>query len=187
MSKQEIEIGFSLKNIEAVQKFLDKHGEFSYENNQIDTYFDSDATGWTKNVGADTPINFWLRVRQEGDTASINFKDFSSSRRADIASCVEFESIVNKPEDIKQILERLNFTPVIVVNKIRRAYRLRDIEIALDKVKDLGDYIEVEYYGELTDEDEIKKLLNSVIAEIGADVDEPHGLGYPHMLLLKKS
>ncbi|MCL2280300.1 class IV adenylate cyclase [Candidatus Saccharibacteria bacterium] len=187
MSKQELEIQLPLKNVDAVRKFLDKNAEFSYENHQIDTYFDSEVTGWTKNASGQASIDFWLRVREENNVASLNFKDFSRNRRSDIASCAEFESVISAPHDVQKILECLGFTPAVVVDKVRRAYKFCDTEIAIDSVVGLGDYIEIEYYGDLLDVDEIKNLLNSILAKIGAKTGQHDQLGYPHRLLIKKS
>jgi predicted adenylyl cyclase CyaB len=186
MSKQEVEICFPLKNVAAVRTFLDKNAKFSYENRQIDTYYDSAATGWTKSVDSQNPIYFWLRVREEGDVASINFKDFSRDHRTDVASCAEFESVVQNPHDVKQILEQLSFTPVVTVDKTRRAYKFRDAEIVLDNIVGLGDNIEIEYYGDQSDVDEIRGYLHAILTEIGAEIGEKDTLGYPHRLLMKQ-
>ncbi|MCL2451877.1 class IV adenylate cyclase [Candidatus Saccharibacteria bacterium] len=186
MTKQELEICLPLKNIGIVRKFLDKNAEFSYENHQVDTYFDSKTTAWTKKVDGKNPVDFWLRIREEGDVASINFKDFSRSHRSDIASCTEFESIVSKPSDAKKILGCLGFAPAVVVDKVRRAYKFHDVEIALDRVMDLGDYIEIEYYGDKSDVDEIRQLLNLRLLEINAETGEYDEFGYPYLMLMKK-
>ena len=187
MSKQELEICLQLKNAATVRKFLDKNAaKFSYENRQIDTYFDSETTGWTKNADGHTPIDFWFRMREENGVASLNFKDFSRTGRPDIANCTEFESMISTSHDVKKILEYLGFTPAVVVNKVRRAYKFCDSEIAIDSVVDLGEYIEIEYYGDLSDVDEIKDFLNSALTKIGAKTDEYDQLGYPYRLLMKK-
>jgi adenylate cyclase class 2 len=185
MAKQEIEIKLPLLNARAVTKYLDEHAKFAYENHQIDTYYDSKQTGWTKHLDGQRPIDFWLRVREENDRASLNFKDYSGNRRHDVSSCAEFESIVAAPADVKNILERAGFFVAAIVDKTRRAYRYRDYEIAIDKVKNLGDYIEIEYYGSADDVEKIKDGLNLALAEIGAKTGAQDLFGYPYLLMMK--
>jgi len=183
MSKNEIEIKLPLKNLGEVAKFLDKHGEFSYENHQIDTYYDDNNLTWTGRLDGKTPIDFWLRVREEGEKSSLNFKNYTCLRRADVSSCAEFESDIAKPNDVKNILQELNYQVIAIVDKIRRAYKFHDCEIALDSVENLGDFIEIEYYGTEENVNEICDLLNSVRKEIGAKTGSQDNLGYPYLLM----
>jgi len=62
---------------------------------------------------------------------------------------VEIESAVADTEGMRSILEALGFIPVLEVDKTRRRFRLADVEISVDEVRGLGDFVEVEYVGHL--------------------------------------
>jgi predicted adenylyl cyclase CyaB len=183
MAKIEIEYKYPLLNSDAVVKFLDKNAELKYQSHQIDTYYDSESVGYYKDLENGRRIDYWLRVREEGDKASINFKDWSISDNDGF--CTELESAVAEPADVKGIVERMGFAPAAVVDKKRRAYAYKDVEIAVDTVADLGSFIEVEYYGESDDMKQAQKLLEQVLSEIGADLGAEDKVGYPYHLIKK--
>jgi adenylate cyclase class 2 len=185
MAKTEIEYKYKLKNADELVKFLDKTAKLKYVSRQVDTYYDSDATGYTKDLENGRRIDLWLRLREEGSRASVNFKDWSVGDNK--GYCDEFESSIDAPADIKQIFERMGFTPATVVDKQRRAYEYKDTEIFVDRVKDLGDFIEIEYYGGGEDIAAAQKLLKNVLREIGAKVEpEEDHRGYPYHLIARK-
>jgi len=182
MAKIEIEYKYELENTDEVIKFLDKNAKLKYASHQIDTYYDSESVGYTEDLENGRRIDLWLRVREEGDRASINFKDWSISDNA--CYCEELESNVSDPKDVKGIFERMHFAPVIVVDKARRVYEFGDTEISIDQVKDLGDYIELEYYGKEKDVRRAQKSLKDRIGQIGAKVaDQEDDKGYPYWLI----
>lgn len=56
----------------------------------------------------------------------------------------EFEVEVNDAGNMGNILSSLGFSPVTTIVKKRKIYRLGNYFIALDNVRNLGDFIEVE-------------------------------------------
>lgn len=182
MAKIEIEYKYELKNAADVIKFLDKNAELKYESHQIDTYYDSGATGYTKDLENGRRIDLWLRVREENGKASVNFKDWGIS--GNTGYCDELESEISEPKDVKNIFGRMGFSPVAVVDKLRRAYKYGDAEISIDRVKSLGDFIELEYYGSGNDVEKAQSLLLEKLQQIGAAVaDEADDRGYPYWLI----
>jgi adenylate cyclase class 2 len=182
MSKIEIEYKYKLHNTKEVVKSLDEKAKLKYESHQIDTYYDSAATGYTRDLEKGRRIDLWLRVREEGDQASVNFKDWSISENDGF--CTELESSIGEPGDVKGIFERMGFEPVAVVDKTRRAYKYKDVEISIDVVKELGDFIEIEYYGESDDTDMAQKMLKEILAEIDAKVEpDQDKRGYPYHMI----
>ncbi|AEH07228.1 class IV adenylate cyclase [Methanothermococcus okinawensis] len=74
----------------------------------------------------------------------------------------ELEVQVSDGETTKKILEKLGFKPVKPIVKIREIYKRDDIEISIDEVKDVGNYVEFEKIVEFTSEKEnaINELIN---------------------------
>jgi adenylate cyclase class 2 len=72
------------------------------------------------------------------------------------------------------------------VNKRRRNYSYKDTTISIDEVEDLGNFIEIEFEGDMNNESEVKEYLQSVLREIRAEVSEQLFKGYPHLLLEKQ-
>lgn len=56
----------------------------------------------------------------------------------------EWEISVDQADVAQQILEKLGFQPEVDVYKEREKFQLEDSEIVLDKVKNLGNFIEIE-------------------------------------------
>ncbi|MDP2946613.1 MAG: CYTH domain-containing protein, partial [Nanoarchaeota archaeon] len=80
----------------------------------------------------------------------------------------------------------LNFKELISVEKNRNVWNYKDTEIAIDEVKELGSFIEIEAKGNFTNIEEVKKHLYEILKEIGAEVGEQDFEGYPYLLLKKK-
>ena len=88
---------------------------------------------------------------------------------------------------MKKILCNLGFEVLIVVDKVRNSWQYEEYEISIDSVKNLGDYIEIEYKGtENTNISDIIKNLNTILEKINADIgEEDHG-GYGFKLIKQK-
>ena len=61
--------------------------------------------------------------------------------------CDEFETKIGSIEQFRKILSALNFRSIVTVDKLRKIYTYKDYEVAIDSVKDLGDFVEIEYIG----------------------------------------
>ena len=83
-------------------------------------------------------------------------------------------------------LESEGFKPIIVVDKVRNSYIYKNCEISIDKVENLGNYIELEYKGESDNVAEIQNLVGKILEEIGASVGEMDHKGYAYNLLKLK-
>ena len=88
------------------------------------------------------------------------------------------------------ILKKLNFSdgfvPLIVIEKIRKNFMYRDCEISIDEVRNLGNFIEIEYKGIDDNVENVIKLLNNILTEIGAKVGPADHKGYAYHLLKKQ-
>lgn len=174
----EIELKLKLYNANDVVEFLSNNAKFLYEEHQIDDYY----TPPHKNFFADmNKVTEWFRVRKTNDKNSITYKDYSK-----ITYCTELESVVEAVDDVEQILVVLDFKKIVTVDKKRRSWLWKDIEISLDEVCNLGSFIELEYKGKATEEIEVvRRSLFEAINKIGAKTGENEGKGYPWLLIKK--
>jgi adenylate cyclase class 2 len=178
----EIEVKFSLFNVEEVINFLNSNAEKISENIlQKDTYL----TPQHKNF-LDTEFPFeWLRIRESNKGICINYKHFYPENKKEIDYCDEFETKVIDPIIIK-ILSCLDFKELVVVEKKRTTWIFKNVEIAIDEVNELGKFIELEITTHFDNPKKAKEFLYELVNEIGANVGEEDYRGYPFLLLEKR-
>lgn len=177
----EVELKYPLYNAEELRKHLndiakpEKEGDF-----QKDTYYIPKH----RNFLQKKPISEWLRIRESTKGNSVNYKRWHNDSGKAV-SCDEYETKVDDISKLKKIFEKLDLKEIIVVEKTRYSWSYKDTHIAIDHVKDLGDYIEIEAKGKFKSIDDAKQHLYSVLGELGAKVGEQDYEGYPHHLLKK--
>jgi len=87
----------------------------------------------------------------------------------------EWEIEVDKADIAQQILEKLGFQPEVDVKKERVKYSFENSEILLDKVEDLGAFIEIEAPN--------LQILNKIAGELELKEENlVSGLGYPDLI-----
>ncbi len=188
MSK-EIEIRNELLNEEDVVNFFVEKGIVpSKSKHQIDTYYDNPDDSLFKDPDH---VNKWIRIREENGQLSFAYKHWLPEGAEIRTYCEEKEYPINSKQELFQHLTNLgfstNFVPFIVTDKLRRCFMYKECEISIDKVKDLGNYIEIEYKGKSENIDEVRKLLNEVLIEIGAKVGPADHKGYAyHIFRMQK-
>lgn len=132
----EVEVKARLKNRAQVKKQLEDLGcEFSEELHQVDHIFVPEGTSFPPPFSV--PI---LRVREQNGKSIFTMKISQSSRQ----DCIERETEVTDGKMMTDILEFLKYKEVTLVDKKRIKTTVGDIEIVLDTVKELGEFIEAE-------------------------------------------
>jgi adenylate cyclase, class 2 len=106
-----------------------------------------------------------LRLRQVNDTVILTYKGpklgkTTKTRREEEVLVGDFESILG-------ILKLLGFIPSGTVEKERDVYHLGDVEICVDRVEDVGNFVELEKKG--TDRESVEKELFRLAGELGLD------------------
>ena len=184
MSKKniEIEIKYQLKNVAHVMRTLEDTAIFIDNTMQIDTYYNSPGKNF---LAYKHNISHWLRVREEEEVCSINYKIWQPEDTEFQTHSIEYESQISSPESIHKMLTALGFEFLIAVKKRRCRYLLRDVEISIDQVDELGEYIELEYKGDVDCVENAREQLFTCLIEIGANVCERDKIGYPYALLIK--
>lgn len=183
--KNEIERRYELLNKDDVAIWLENHAKFLYRRHQIDTYYDNKNCSFIKDINH---IYDWLRIREEGNKFTLNYKHWLPEGELIRTYCEEYELEISSPKEMKNILKNIGFCKVTVVDKLRKCWLYNECEICIDSVKELGDYIEVEYQGKDGQEvNDILKKLDDVLKEVGADITNEDHEGHAIRLMRKNN
>ena len=177
----EIEIKVNIEHIETLLEFLSKSGRFVSEKRQIDEYF----TPPHRDFLAVRPTVEWLRLRNSDGIFSFNYKNWHTDEQGRSHHCDEYETKIDSLDQLKKILQVLNFQSRVMVDKLRKTYLCQDYEIAIDKIKNLGDFVEIEYRGASQDVDP-KIITNEMVKflkDLGCGKILRNYVGYPFLLL----
>ena len=180
MKDVEIEIQVKLEGADILEKFLSKNGKSKAENYQKDEYF----TPPHKNFLAEYPVAEWLRLRQS-KTNSINYKKWYYNKAGKSTHCDEYESEVGDMRLMRKMLGALGYKTIAIVEKTRKTWLYKDYEVAIDSITNLGNFVEVEYKGDVDSVDPVR-ITNEMVAflkSIGCKKLERNYVGYPYMIL----
>lgn len=178
----EVEIKLKIQKKEQIKDILMQSGFVEGKTvTETDTYYTSAHHDFWK-------LDEALRIRSirdlttQKETAVITYKgakldQISMTRK-------ELETEVGEAAVMREILERIGFSPVLPVEKQRRYLHKGNITACLDEVKDLGDYLELEI---LTDTEENRETALQKIEEIlkllGYSMQETTRRSYLSMLM----
>ncbi len=87
-----------------------------------------------------------LRLRRENERTVITYK--GPKLDADTKLREEIELGVEDIDRMSLVLERMGFRPVIRIRKQRTIYELQGIHFCLDRLPELGNFVEMEWQGE---------------------------------------
>ncbi|WP_166827968.1 class IV adenylate cyclase [Thalassoroseus pseudoceratinae] len=181
----EVELKFPLTNVEDVQRRLADLGARPDKTcEQVDTYFAHPQRDFATTDEA-------LRVRRQGNDVCITYK----GRRdpGPVKSRREIELPVgagdeHSASELADLLTLLGFQAVHDVVKHREFYQLhwqdRQLEICLDQVQDLGDFLEIETLADEADRDAAAAVVLSLAKHL--ELGEPESASYLHLLLTRQ-
>ena len=136
----EIEAKLKVDSHKAIERNLPKLGaRFSAIQKQTDYYFDDSKSSFTKQDKC-------LRIRKESvDSKDKYFLAYKGPKQnSNFKKRAEIEIEVSDFEKTNAILEILGYRQAIVVEKTRKLWKLKQCLVALDKVKKLGNFVEIE-------------------------------------------
>ena len=177
----EIEIKVNLENVKPLLDFLKSKAIFQSEKRQIDEYFSPSHDDFL----AVRPVAKWLRLRNTEDKNSLNYKYWYYDAEGKSNHCDEFETKIDDIEPAKKMLAALNFKTIVMVDKLRKTWTYQDYEIAIDKVENLGDFVEIEYIGQ-DDHADPQKITEEMIVflkNLNCGKITRNYVGYPFLLL----
>lgn len=176
----EVEMKFALPDPNALKaKLAAREAKPSAETHQIDAYYNAPHRDFL----APQAISEWLRVRTEQRGSSINFKRWHPVDALVKTHADEYESQVSDVEAVRRLLEALDFTPLVTVDKTREEWKLPDVEVVFDQVEGAGHFVEFEFKGDAENVEDATARLNEFITSLDVELGERINRGYPHILL----
>lgn len=176
----EVEKKFALPDPAALKAELAELGAKPSEpTRQIDSYYNASHRDFL----APEAVSEWLRIRTEERGSSINFKRWHPLDAVIKTHADEYETKVEDVEAIRRLLEALDFTPLITVDKTREEWKLSEIEVVFDHVVDAGDFVEFEFKCDADNAEDATTRLQEFISSLNVELGDPINRGYPHILL----
>lgn len=177
---QEIEIQVRIENSQPLKEWLENGARFLSEKRQIDEYF----VPAHRDFLAVRPIQEWLRLREEKGIYSITYKKWYTSDDGRSWHCDEYETKIEDIKQMKELFRVINIKSIVTVDKTRKNYIFQNYKISFDNVKNLGDFVEIEYIGEQeVDEKDTAYEMIDFLKRLGCGKIERNNGGYPFMLL----
>jgi len=179
----EIKIKISKAKFLETKKKLNKIAKFLKITTQEDTYFTPPHRNF---LGVKYPFE-WLSIRKRGKKNILSYKHYHPENVKDTTYCDELETEIAKIEQIEKIFKAIDFKKLVTVDKTRELYQFKNqFEIALDEVKELGYFIEIETIKDFGSVENARKELFDFAKFLEIDVSHPDFRGYPYLLMEKK-
>lgn len=176
----EIEIQVQIEKSTDLLNFLGKKAKFIGEKQQMDYYY-SPAN---RNFIVVRPVKEWLRLRDSSGKKSINYKCWHYDKDGRSNFCDEFETVIEDIEQAKNIFKALDMKLIVMVDKTRRIYSYMDYEIAFDSIKDLGNFVEIEFKGTIKKKpSDITKGMVEFLKKYNCGKITRNYVGYPFQSL----
>jgi len=179
----EIKIPVTEEEFNAVKQKLVEIGKFIKISKHVDKYLTPHHRDFFE---PQYPFE-WLSTRNRDGKLILNYKHFYPENSKNTTHCDEFETHVNDPDQLNKILTAINVKSKVIVNKEREIYVYEDkFEIAMDKVNELGHFIEIEALKSLGTIEETRNQLLIFAQFLGIDSSQEVCKGYPFLLMQKK-
>ena len=133
----------------------------------------------------DNQLSHCLRLRSKNNDYYITYKDDIFDNGKWLYSN-EYETKVESVEMLREIFKRLGLKKFIEIDNEKEIYKSDKYEIAIENVKGLGIFMEVEYCtNKDVDITNIKKEIQDFIDSLNINVSEELNMGKPEMYLRK--
>lgn len=143
---REIEVKARIKNVDEVCKILESAGhDVSRAVTQHDQVY-----GLPGVDGVNDNHQPWLRLRTETNGDSIRYLFTLKKSITNQLDSIEHETEIANPNELLKIFIHMGYESYSDVTKSRRKSKIGDIELCIDSVDGLGEFIEAE---KLTDDD----------------------------------
>ena len=125
----------------------------------------------------------WLRIRTETKADLVRYIYTLKKSITNQLDSIEHETEVEDPDELRKIILHSGFTPYSDVTKTRRKAKMGDVEICIDVVDELGEFVEAE---KLTTEDadyeQVVGELRGLLEGLGVTRDSEVTDGYDVMM-----
>lgn len=97
----------------------------------------------------------------------------------------EFECEIKNPQELRNILLNNGFEKVISLTKNRWQWKTKDFEINIDRIKELGDFIEIEININAKYQNQALKKIEALFKNLGINKKDILHEGYVQLALKK--
>lgn len=183
MKNQELEVKLELEESqfkELLMLLSDNDTNFFTE--QVDMYFCPQMSDFKEYMKTKC-----LRIRKEKQGVSLDYKEIVESEEKYAQHLIEHSTKLSDIQQMVFILERLGFQLILEIIKERYEFVYENTyNIALDRVKNLGYFIEIEIVGNELSYNEAGKCLKKIIQKLGLSKNVVNKEGYSNMMFNKK-
>jgi len=176
----EVEIKIPIKDLSKLRDRLRKLGaHFQGSHREIDEYYNHPCRDFTETDEA-------LRIRcTDNDLYHLTYK--GPKFRPRTKTRLEVHTPVKNGEEVTEILEKLGFSKVATVKKIREWWELEGFMVFLDEVEDLGNFVEVELEVAFKDRlEEAEERLFKLLTKLDVDRASAIRKSYLELILEKQ-
>ena len=149
-------------------------GKFLLQSTQQDIYYQSDYLG--------DEINKLLRLRLSGNKKILTYKTYNNNMYYE-----EYEVEIDNSNNMMKIFDFIGLKKIAEVKKERMIYSYQDkYEVSLDKVDNLGYFIEIEVKGTINDYFEEYDNLLKNSRNLGLNLNNIEQKRYPQLTISKE-
>lgn len=127
--------------------------------------------------------NVAMRIRNSNGICTLNLKKQMENE----LDCVECETIIEDPKQTHEILVNMGYHEVSRVEKTRRTCMYQKMNICVDEVLDLGNFIEVETLSEDADSLKTQEELFQFLESLGLKRQDRIFKGYDTLMHERKN
>ena len=172
--EMEIKIKLTKEEYENLNKMMKLIGKFLLQSNQQDIYYQSDYLG--------DEINKLLRIRLSGNKKILTYKTYNNNMYYE-----EYEVEIDNSNNMMKIFDFIGLKKITEVKKERMIYSYQDkYEVSLDKVDNLGYFIEIEVKGTINDYFEEYDNLLKNSRNLGLNLNNIEQKRYPQLMISKE-
>ncbi len=176
--KKEIEVKAKVADLQILKSKLESLGcIFLQPLIQNDTTFVLSSYGPYERFN---PGHNILRIREQNGKFLFTLKQPQKNE----LDCIEKETEINNPVELRGALELMGYHEAIKINKVRVKTKYKDMEICLDEVEGLGSFIEVEKLTE-GDGEKIQNESFDFLETLGVKREDRVEHGYDTLIYLK--
>jgi len=179
--KQEVELQLKIKNPSEIEKKLRKIGKYVGTRKQIDKYFvPPQRDFFLKELPAE-----YLRIRFEKGKNHLNYSFLHFDEKGWLLATDEYETLVDEPGIIEEIFEKIGMIHKVTVIKTRKYFDCGAFEVTLNRVRDLGDFMEIEANKDFGSLEKTRKACLDFLKKLNIDYEMKRLMGFPRMLYRK--
>lgn len=180
----EIRIPLNENTFFKLKEKLKETTQFVKSSHQMDEYF----IPTHRNFLQPQNPSEWLSIRIRDGKSVLNYKHWYYPENAESGThCDEFKTQIENPDQLKKIFSALDFKKLVTVEKERELYIYNnEFEIALDLVKGLGHFIEIEAIKDFGSVEATREKLFEFAKTLGLDITKTDKKGYAFLMTKKK-